>query len=321
MDEKENNVDISVVIVNWNVSGLLRQCLDSLYRFTRDLSFEVFVIDNNSSDGSAEMVAREFPRVILISNSRNLGFSAGNNQALRRAKGRYSLLLNPDTQLVDNSLKAMVDFMDGHPEVNSVAPRLIFSDGSLQESCRHFPSLFTDLSESLYLDEAFPGNRIFNWYRIGVCSYDRPGPVDQPYGACLLFRKEDLARLDFMDEGFFMYYDEIDLCYRLKRSGGVIYYLPQIRVIHHGNQSSRQIPDACHFWKLRSRLAFFNKHYGAPAMAGLFLNLILRSFIVYGLFSASYLLIGRPRDLKYFKGTVKCMWKEYLDFVKGSKKR
>ncbi|MCK9594965.1 MAG: glycosyltransferase family 2 protein [Candidatus Omnitrophica bacterium] len=318
MNAGEKNVDISVVIVNWNVRSMLKQCLDSLYRFTSDISFEVFVVDNGSLDGSAEMVAKEFPWAILIANSRNLGFSAGNNQALRQARGRYSILLNPDTELVDNSLKAMADFMDGHPQVDCIAPRLIFADGSLQESCRHFPSFFTDLSESLYLDEAFPGNRIFNWYRIGVYSFDRMGPVDQPYGACLLFRKEDLVRLDFMDERFFMYYDEIDLCYRLKKSGGVIYYLPQIRVIHHGNQSSKQVPDACHSWKLRSRLAFFNKHYGRQAMVVLFFNLALRSFVVYGLLGFSHILIRRPRDWGYFKRMVSYMWREYRNSLKGA---
>jgi GT2 family glycosyltransferase len=305
-------MDLTVVIVNWNVRELLKQCLVSIYQYTQGLEFEVFVVDNNSNDASQEMLKNDFPWVKLIANDRNRGFSAANNQALKIAQGRYALLLNPDTRLIDNSFKALVDFMDRYPQINSVAPQLVFPDGSLQRSCRHFPSLFIDLIESMYLNEMFPKSGFFNRYKMGDWDHSCLRPVDQPFGACLLFRRQDLLRLDFMDESFFMYYDEVDLCYRLKKSGGSIYYLPQVKVIHAANQSSKQIPDACDEWKTRSRVRFFIKHYGKPVLIFLFLNLLLRAFLVYGILNITSFFFGRPRDKYYFQNAVKCLWRIYV---------
>ncbi len=309
-------VDISIVIVNWNVRDLLRKCLESIYKFTKDITYEVFVVDNNSSDASAEMVSQEFPQARLIANSQNRGFAAANNQGFSLAKGRYALMLNPDTQLTNNALKAMVEFMDANPAINAIAPRLTFADGSLQHSCRHFPNFFTDLMETFFLDELCAKNKICNWYKMGLWPHDRMRQVDQPYGACLMFRTEDLRRLQFMDERFFMYYDEVDLCYRLKKSGGKIFFLPQISIVHHGNRSSKQIGSACHRWKLQSQIRFFAKHYGWLGVISLFFNLILRSILVYGIFSFTHLLIRRPRNLRYFQAVSKSIWKEYRDFLK-----
>ena len=311
-------MDLSVAIVNWNVRELLKQCLASIYQYTQGIEFEVFVVDNNSNDASQEMLRSSFPQVNLIANDRNRGFSAANNQALKRAKGKYALLLNPDTRLIDNSLKALVDFMDSHPQINSVAPQLIFPDGCLQRSCRHFPSLFIDLLESTYLNELFPKSYFFNRYKMGDWDHSCLRPVDQPFGACLLFRREDLFRLNFMDESFFMYYDEVDLCYRLKKSGGSIYYLPQIKVIHVANQSSKQIPDACDEWKTRSRVRFFIKHHGKAVLILLFFNLLVRAVLVYGILSITSFLFGRPRDKYYFQNAVKCLWRIYVAAGKPS---
>ncbi len=308
--------DLSVVIVNWNVMGLLRRCLESLFQKTAGIDFEVFVVDNNSSDGSAGMVRREFPRVRLIVNSTNAGFARANNQAMRQCRGRYVLLLNPDTEIIDNAPGMMVKFMDAHPGVDGLAGMLIYPDGSLQRNCRHFPSLFTDLMESLYLDQAFPRSSFFNRYRMGQWGHDSMREVDQPYGACLLFRREGLEKAGFMDERFFMYYDEVDLCYRIRKDGGKIYFVPHIRVIHHANQSSRQIALECEQWKCRSRLLFFEKHYGRWSPAVMSLNLLVRSMLVWGLFPVLHLLFGRPRDVKYFRGPLGIMWKEYLSFLR-----
>jgi GT2 family glycosyltransferase len=313
-------VDISVVIVNWNVRDLLRKCLESIYARTKGIGFEVFVVDNNSSDASAEMARREFPQVKLIVNNENQGFATANNQALRKVEGRYSVLLNPDTQLIDNTFKAMVEFMDTHPEVCAIAPQLIFADGSLQHSCRHFPSFFTDLMESLFLDGMYPKNRIINWYKMGYWAHDQSRYVDVPYGACLLFETEKLKELGYFDERYFMYFEEIDLCYRSKKKFGPTLYLPQFKVIHHSNSSSRQISDLCHRWKVQSQIRFFAKHYGRLGIASLFFNLVLRTILVYVILSLAHLMIKRPRDLKYFKAVLKSIWKEYMGFIKEGKK-
>ena len=271
--------DISIVIVNWNVRDLLKKCLESIYKYSRDVSFETFVVDNNSSDGSPAMIRSDFPQVILTENRENFGFARANNQALAKCSGRYVLFLNPDTELIDNSIKAMVQFMDASPGASALGCKLIYPDGTLQHSCRHFPSIFTDLMESLCLDWLFPKNKFFNYYKIGLWQHDTVKSVDVPYGACLLVRKKALEDVGFMDERFFMYYDEIDLCYRIKKAGGKVYFTPDITVIHYANSSSSQAPLEMERYKSRSKFLFFKKHYGILAVAALFFNLAIRSLI------------------------------------------
>jgi len=310
-------MDISVVIVSWNVKDFLRKCLSSIYRFTEGLDFEVFVVDNNSSDNTAAMVKEEFPQVRLIANQENLGFSRANNLALNKCAGRYILFLNPDTELIENSLKMMAEFMGAHPEVTALGCKLVFPDGSLQHSSRYFPSPFTDLMENLYLDAIFPYSGFFNRYKMGFWSHDRMREIDVPYGACLLVRKETLDKIGFFDERFFMYYDEIDLCYRIKKARGKIYFVPDIKVVHYGNKSYKQAALQCDRWKLRSKLLFFEKHYGSFGVAALIFGLVLNTIIVWSILSASHYIFRRPRELGYFKGCIRLIWDEYIQYLKG----
>lgn len=304
-------MDISVIIVNWNVKGFLERCLASVYAFTRDIAFEVVLVDNNSSDGSAAMVREKFPAVRLISNNDNLGFARANNQALKQAKGRYALFLNPDTEITGNALKAMADFMDAHEDIDAMAPQLVFPDGTVQPSCRHFPSPLTDLIESLYLDWLFPKSPFFNRYRMGYWKHDSMRAVDVPYGACLFVRRSALEKAGAFDGRFFMYYDEIDLCYRINQAGGKIYFVPGIKVVHHGRRSSEQVPAETARWKARSKVLFFKKHYGAFGTWSLFFNLALQSFMVWGPLSLSHLLFGYPRDINYIKNEIRINWGAY----------
>lgn len=308
--------DVSIVIVSWNVRDRLRACLGSIYRFTSGIEFEVFVVDNNSADGSADMVSAEFPDVRLIRNKDNRGFAKANNQALRDCAGRYALLLNPDTELVDNACKAMVDFMEANPDAEALGCRLLHGDGSLQPSCRRFPSLFIDLMETFYLDSLFPKSGIFNRYRMGGWDHSHTREVDQPYGACLLVRRNALDRVGLMDERFFMYYDEIDLCYRIKRSGGRVYFSNVATVIHHANESSKQASVQCERYKDRSRLLFFAKRYGRPVVFLLAFNLAIKTALVWMVFGLSHRLFGRPRDLGHFKAPILIMWGEIAAFFK-----
>lgn len=312
-----SGMNISIVVVNWNVKDYLRRCLTSIYKFTKDLEFEVFVVDNNSSDGSQVMVREDFPQVRLIVSPENLGFARGNNLALESCRGRYIIILNPDTELVDNGFKEMALFMEANPSVSVLAPRLIYPDGSLQRSCRNLPTVLMDFWESLYLNEAFPRSNVFNRYLMGMWEHNCPREVDQPYGACLMIRDEVLKKIGFFDGRFFMYYDEVDLCYRIKMAGGRIYYLPRIEVIHHSNKSSNQDSLKCECYKAKSRLLFFQKHYGNLAVAALFFNLSLRTALVWVVFSFSHFLCGRPRDVEYFKGPVRVIWSQYIDFLCG----
>lgn len=302
-------VDLSVIIVNRDVREYLRGCLGSLAAYTRDITYEVFVVDNASSDGSAGMVRREFPSISVIANGQNRGYAAANNQALVLARGRYILFLNPDTEVRGNALGEMTRYMDGRSGTDGIGPKLLHSDGSLQESCRHFPSVFTDLMEATYLDWLFPRNPFCNYYRMALRMPDTVRTIDVPYGACLLVRRDSMERVGPMDDGFFMYYDEIDLCYRMRRRGMRIEYVPHIEVIHHGNKSSDKAYADCSAWKRSSKVRYFGKHYGAWGLAGLLCNTGIRFVIVWFGFSLAYLVTGRPRNLEEIKEGVRMDWR------------
>jgi len=307
---------LSIIIVNWNVRDFLKKCLQSICHFSSGIEFEILVVDNNSVDGSAEMVRAEFPEVHLIANEENSGFSKANNQALRDCHGRYVLLLNPDTELIDNAFKKMVDYMESHADIDCLAPQLLYGDRSVQRTCRHFPSFFTDLMENLFLDAAFPKSTFFNRYRMGAWPHDSACFVDQPFGACLMFKSEVFKAIGLMDERFFMYYDEVDLCFRLKKAGGKIYFLPDIKIIHHANKSSSQVSLECEHYKYRSKFLFFEKHYGRWSLGVLGVTLLLRQTLVSAVFPLTHLLSRRPRDISYFRQYSNIAWQEYFSVLR-----
>lgn len=308
--------DLSIIIVSWNVREFLRRCLSSVHRFTAGIDFEAFVVDNASTDGSAEMVRRDFPQAVLIANAENRGFAAANNQALVSARGRHIVLLNPDTELIDNALKALVDFLDGHPEAAACGPRLVYGDRTLQRSCRHFPTLFTELMETLFLDQAFPGNPVCGRYRMGGWRFDDTREVDQPYGACLMIRADVLRTVGFMDERFYMYYDEVDLCYRIRKAGWKIFFVHTATVVHHANKSSDQARLDCIRYIFRSKFLFFNKHYGSLSVAVLTAYTLLRMWLVRFPCALAHYVIGRPHDLTYFSYPLTLMWAENKAFLR-----
>jgi len=310
-------MDISIIIVSWNVRDLLKKCLESIYKYSLDVSFEVFVVDNHSSDGSPAMVRADFPQAVLIENFENLGFAAANNQALAECSGRYVLFLNPDTELVDNSIRAMTLFMDAHPDASALGCKLIYPDGSLQHSCRRFPSIFTDLMESLHLDELFPENRILNYYRMGLKGYDTTHEVDQPAGACLLIRRAVFEKVGILDERFFIYFEEVDLCRRIKKAGGKILFTPDITVVHIANKSTGQVYAESRRYYIRSKLLFFEKHYGKFSIIFAFFDLVIRSILDLSVLPIAHLITGHPKKiyLASVKDGLRIFWDIYLKFI------
>ena len=268
-------VDLSVVIVSWNVCDLLRRCLASVLGASQpaddDLapmsdsepSIEIIVVDNASTDGSPEMVRAEFPQVRLIANPDNRGFTAGNNQGLVESTGRFLLLLNPDTEIVGAALSTMMAYMDAHPEVGALGPRLCYPDGSLQPSRRRFPTLATALVESTVVQEWWRDNPLLRRYYMADTSDEAIQPVDWVVGACLLVRREVYDQVGGLDEGFFMYSEEMDWCKRIKNAGWKVVYLPTARVIHHEGKSSEQVVPARHIHFQSSKVRYFRKHHGA----------------------------------------------------------
>lgn len=302
------DVDLSIVIVNWNVRNLLRDCLRSIYRaesaqivdailHVGRYTVEVFVVDNASSDGSTAMVREEFPHVQLIANTVNMGFTAGNNAALRRCQGRYWLLLNPDTRLAADALQVMLDYMEQNPAVGVVGPKLLNPDGSIQPSRRRFPTLMTALMESTLLEQWFPRNRWARRYHMTDTSDHATQEVDWVTGACMLVRAEALERVGLLDEGFFMYSEELDWCRRIVEEGWRVVYLPTAAVVHYEGQSSGQVVALRHILFQSSKIRYFRKHHGA--LQAELLRLFLLAGYLYQLAEESAkLLLKNKVDLR-----------------------
>ena len=288
--------DLSVIIVNWNVRDLLRRCLHSILAYLHTCSLEVIVVDNGSTDGSPEMVRTEFPQVHLMANPDNRGFTAANNQGLTVARGRYVLLLNPDTEVLGDALATMVAFADAHPDVGVVGPQLLNPDGTVQSSRRRFPTLATALLESTWLQPYAPRRLLARYYVL-----DRPDDevqdVDWVTGAALMARREAVEQVGPLDEGFFMYSEELDWCRRFRAAGWRVVYLPTARVIHHEGKSSEQVLPARHIHFQTSKIRYFRKYHGPAAAEVLRLVLLGNYLWQIGVEGAKWLL-GHKRPLR-----------------------
>lgn len=256
-------LDLSIIIVNWNARDLLRRCLEAVIATTRQTSYEIIVIDNYSSDGSQDMLRQDFPAVRLIANDKNVGFSGANNQGMAVSSGRYMLLLNSDAFVQENTIDVMVKFTDEHPEAGMTACKLLFEDGRLQPSCYSFPSLLTELYTALQLDKLFKRSHIFGKYLMTWWDFNDVRAVDTVMGAFMLVRREVVERVGSMDESYFMYSEEFDWCYRIKKQGWQILYNPAVQTVHLWGGSSQQVKVEMFLQLYRSKVTFFRKHYGA----------------------------------------------------------
>lgn len=247
--------DLSIIIVNYNGAYLLESCLQSIADTCTSLAHDIWVVDNGSSDGSVHMVRERFPDVHIIASAQNLGFAGGNNLALASVAGRYRLLLNNDTIVRPNALQAMVQAMDAHTELGGLGPKLINADGSVQLSCMNYPSLMQAPR---------------NWIKAQLGRSGKYQPkgagdvahVDAVTGACLLMRDEALQQIGLLDEGYFMYAEEMDWCYSASRAGWPTGYLPAAEVVHFGGQTARREADRFYVERRYSRVRFYMKHHG-----------------------------------------------------------
>ncbi len=252
---------ISVAVVSWNTRDLLLGCLESLLADAGALDMEVVVVDNASTDSTAEMMQERFPQVTFLRNEANLGFAAANNQALRLSDAPHLLLLNPDTVVHPGAIDALVAHLDHHPDAGAVGPRLLNPDGSHQISCHPFPSLARELWRLLHLDllAPFAAYSDRKWSRAGSES------VDSVQGACLLVRQRALAEAGALDDGYFIYSEEVDLCLRLRQLGWGIDWLSAAKVTHYGGQSTRQAATPMFLQLYRAKVQYFRKHRGRAA--------------------------------------------------------
>jgi N-acetylglucosaminyl-diphospho-decaprenol L-rhamnosyltransferase len=260
---------LAVVIVSWNVRDLLAACLRSLFEDLgrSSLAAQVWVVDNGSTDGSPEMVAQAFPAVHLITSEQNLGFAAGNNLALREISTlkskipRYVWLLNPDTEVQAGATAALASALDADSRAGVAAAKLLYPDGSLQHSAFRFPGLFQLAFDLFPLPARFYETSLNGRYPRRLYEGQAPFPVDHPLGAAMMVRAKTIAEVGLLDEGFWMYCEEIDWCWRMRQAGWQAYCVPAAQVVHHAGRSTVQVRVASFAALWRSRLRLYDKHY------------------------------------------------------------
>jgi GT2 family glycosyltransferase len=304
--------ELSIIIVNWNTRDLLRDCLNSVYAETEKTSFEVLVVDNASSDGSAEMVKREFLQVMLIENEDNLGFARANNQAIRQSSGSYILLLNPDTVVLSGALDKMVAFMRAHPDVDASGPMILNLGGSLHPPTRGNRYAF-DFCAKFLLEECLlsyvPRLLIRKLGRRETYS-SQPRQVNMVLGTCMMMTRTALDKVGLLDEQYFLFAEETDWFYRLKLLGGKTYFIPEARIVHHFARSVKQT-DTVLKYSYRSRHLFMKKHHKKVQAY------FPRFMVAIDCFAAScaFLLLqavvkGDKRD--EIKWKLRCRWRAFL---------
>ena len=267
-------IDLSVVIVSWNVAELLRRCLLSVEQELRGLSSEVFVVDNASSDDSVPMVREHFPWVRLIANAHNPGFSVANNQAIRGAGGRVLILLNPDTEVRPGGLTRLVRFLDQHPGVGAVGPKLLYPDGRIQKECaRTIPALTDDVYQAFGVTALVHPYRLPGHSSMGWWDHLDSRPVETLLGACMAVRRDVVERVGLLDERYTHGGEDIDWCCRIRTAGWQVYYLAAAEVVHHYHASTRKARPQTMLRAIRSNHLFYQRHHG-PVYAALYAALI-----------------------------------------------
>lgn len=273
--------DLSIITLNWKVSGLVAELLESIAKETRDVSYEIFVVDNDSNDDIEKVVetfrrAHQNVRLRFIQNGRNLGFAAGNNVAIRQASGRYVVLLNPDTRVENGALQKMVAWMDAHPDVGVAGPKLLNPDGTIQRSVRRFPALADQMLILLKLHRLFPGLAPLKKYFAADFDYDEESDVDQVMGAAFFVRREVFEKIGLLDEAFFIWFEEVDFCKRAREAGFRVVYAPAASITHRGGESfAKEFTLKKQRYFNASMRTYFRKHRGTFSAAMLALPLMI----------------------------------------------
>ncbi|MBI1807852.1 MAG: glycosyltransferase family 2 protein [Ignavibacteria bacterium] len=255
--------DLSVIIVNYNTRGLLRNCLESLFKNGEEIYYEVIIVDNDSSDGSREMITRDFPTARLICNSENSGFAKANNVGLEAATAEFILLLNSDTVITAGNLSSSISYMHTQPDVGILGSKVLNPDGTIQQSARDFPTLWTLFLETFFLYKILPHSGLFRnpW----ITDTDKEQDVDVVKGAYFLTRRKLIDEIGALDERFFLYSEEQDWCLRAKRSGWRVVYLPSIATYHHDGGSSSIHRNSPKYYLFDSEFKYFQKHFGSAS--------------------------------------------------------
>lgn len=287
---------LSIIIVSWNTREYLAGCLHSIEKNAPEFPLEVIVVDSASGDGTPDMLRSEFPAVRAALQPENVGFVGGNNIGFALARGQFLLMLNPDTEVHGDALGILVRYLEANPTVGIAGPRTLNSDGSVQSTRRHFPTLLTGIFESTWL-QPFAPRGVLDRYYAAELTDDDTGPVDWVQGSALLFRRAVYEQIGGLDSSFVMYSEETDFCKRARDAGWSVAYVGAATVTHHGGKSTSQAstPTQIHFQQ--SKLRYFRKHLGWPAALGVRLVLVL-SYLQQTFMEGFKWAIGHKRDLR-----------------------
>lgn len=289
-------MDVSVIVVNWNTKKLLSNCLDSVYKFTKNINFEVIVIDNNSTDGSQAFIKKTFPKVKLIENKENLGFAKANNQGIEQAKGEYIFLLNSDTYLIENSLQKLVEFANTNKNLGIIGPLLLNEDKSIQQSAGFTPNLPQIILWATFVDD-LPFGYLLNPYHIDNDQfYKKERKVGWLSGAALLIPKKVIKITGPLDGNIFMYGEDVEWCYRIEKSGFDVIFSPQTKIVHIGRGSSGKISQNAFLGEYKGLLYFYKKHKGHFSLQ------LLRLFLKIGALARIFIFhtLGRRELAKVY---------------------
>lgn len=281
-------MDISIIIVNWNGKDLLRECLASLVGKASGLAVEVIVVDNASTDGSADMVEREYPGFRLIRSDRNLGFATANNLAIKQSSGKYVALVNSDVKVLQGCLEELCRYLDNNPEVGCVGPRVLNADLTLQDSCRHFPGVWNNFCSATGLATAFPKCKALSGEHMFYFAHDRVCRVDSLVGCFWMVRRAALEEVGLLDEAFFMYAEDVDWCRRSWRAGWQVVFVPSASAIHYRGGSSGGDPVRWAVTQQESVRRYWKKHHGTGGVLAITALLFIRHLIRLG-----YVIITR----------------------------
>jgi len=288
-------INVSVVIVNWNAKNHLINCLDSLAENQDGYPQEIIVVDNASSDGSPEIVEKEYPHVKLIRNEDNLGFAKANNIGIEAGSGKYVALVNSDIVVLGDCIDTLVKFMDSNPSVGMAGPKILNPDHTLQVSCRHFPSIWNNLCQALGLNYLFPKSAFFSEPFMKYWSHNEVRKVDVVSGCFWMIRKEAIDKIGALDENFFIYGEDIDWCKRFHEAEWDVVFYPEAEAIHYGGASSATAPIRFYLEMQRADLQYWRKHHGRFRQVCYSLIIFLRHLIRLVTFAIAYPINSKDR--------------------------
>ncbi len=293
-------LDLSLIIPSWNAKKYLCACIESIYRETGNCQFEIIVVDNGSSDGSSEMVEETFSQVKLVKNKDNLGFAKACNIGIKRASGKYLIIINSDVLLEKKCIELMLNYMKQQPQIGILGPQIHGQDGLLQRSCMGFPNLWSIFCRALALDTLFPKSKLFGGYLMRYWNYDSIRDVDIINGCLWMVRKSALEKVGLLDEQFFFYAEDKDWCKRFNNGGWKVTFYPEAKIVHYGGASSANAPIKYHKEYQKANLQYWQKHYNyfsfilyiLISFSGEMIRLVGQSFLI-------LIMPSKKQDLSY----------------------